>query len=80
MHDLALPANLGSTTTYVVCNSLRLITNQQLRSSWQQVQHGVSMLQGNPQLLGPTMIVTMTTQGKDTGYMSVGELSCQPNS
>jgi hypothetical protein len=34
------------------------------------------MLQGNRQLLGPTTIITMTTQGKDIWYMSVGDLSC----
>jgi hypothetical protein len=36
------------------------------------------MLQGNPQLLCPTTIITMTTQGKDIG--SIGDLSCQPYS
>jgi hypothetical protein len=80
MHDLVSLANLGSITTSIICSSPQPFANQQLGSSWQQVQCGFSMMQGNPQLLGPTMITTMTTQGKDIGYVSARDLSCQPNS
>jgi hypothetical protein len=77
MHDLASLANPGSTTTSIVCSSPQPFANQQLGSSWQQMQCGVNMMQRNPQLLGPTMITTMTTQGEDIGYVSARDLSCQ---
>ncbi len=44
------------------------------------MQHGVNVFQGNTQLLGQAVIATMTTQGKDNGYLSTGDLSTQPNS
>jgi hypothetical protein len=80
MHDLASLANSGSTTTSFVCSSPQPFANQQLGSSWQQVQCGVNMMQGNPQLLGPTIIITMITQGEDIRYVLVRDLSFQLDS
>jgi hypothetical protein len=78
--DPALIVNPSSITTSIVCNSLQPFANQQLGSSWPQMQYGVNVLQGNTQLLVQVTIATMTTQGKDIGYVSIGDLSTQPDS
>ncbi len=78
--DCALIANPCSTTISIVCSSFRPFANQQLGSSWPRMQYGVNVLQGNTQLSSQTMIATMTTQGKDIGYVSIGDLSTQPYS
>jgi hypothetical protein len=78
--DLAMIRNPSSTTNSIVCNSLQPFANQQLGSSWPRMQYGVNVSQGNTQLLGQVTIATMTTQGKDIGYVSIGDLSTQLDS